>query len=378
MKKLLLAPLIIFLMHSAHAQDTINEGKIVMAISLPDTTGEMGSMMKSMAGTEQVIYFKGENTRMEMNIGAGMGLNMITIGNQNGESYTLMNIVGKKYALKSNAGQKDSLMKVAHMQYKVKLTNETKRVLGYNCKKAVLTMEINNKKEVSDYWYTNDIVIPAFQKGQLLSQIGHKEVNGMPVETIIKMNGVSLKMTLAAIDKIPVPDSLFKVPADYTITTMDEIGKKAFGKMDTSALKPRAIEGEFPEVELNDTSGKPIKLSSLHGKFVLVDFWASWCLPCRQQNPKLVAAYKKYKNKGFTIYSISLDDSKASWVRAIAKDKLKWENQVCDFKGWKGPVCQQFGIKAIPSNYLLDKDGKVIATDLYDDALEKALKEKIK
>lgn len=378
MKKLLLAPLIIFLMHTAHAQDTINEGKIVMAISLPDTTGEMGSMMKSMAGTEQVIYFKGENTRMEMNMGAGMGLNMITIGNQNGESYTLMNIVGKKYALKSNSGQKDSLMKVAHMQYKVKLTNETKRVLGYNCKKAVLTMEINNKKEVSDYWYTNDIVIPAFQKGQLLSQIGHKEVNGMPVETIIKMNGVSLKMTLAAIDKIPVPDSLFEVPADYTITTMDEIGKKAFGKMDTSALKPRTIEGEFPEVELNDTSGKPIKLSSLHGKFVLVDFWASWCLPCRQQNPKLVAAYKKYKNKGFTIYSISLDDSKASWVRAIAKDKLKWENQVCDFKGWKGPVCQQFGIKAIPSNYLLDKDGKVIATDLYDDALEKALKEKIK
>ena len=121
-----------------------------------------------------------------------------------------------------------------------------------------------------------------------------------------------------------------------------------------------------------DTSGVPVSLSSLRGNYVLVDFWASWCGPCRQENPNLVAAYNKYKSKKFTVLGVSLDKAKESWIDAIKMDGLTWTH-ISDLQGWSNAVAQQFQIFSIPQNFLLDPNGKVIGKNLRGAALEKKL-----
>lgn len=130
----------------------------------------------------------------------------------------------------------------------------------------------------------------------------------------------------------------------------------------------------MPEIRLNDVNGKPIALSSLKGKVVLVDFWASWCGPCRKENPNVVRLYNQYHKKGFDIYSVSLDDDKEKWERAIQKDGLTW-NHVSDLKGWYSPVCKQFNINSIPFTILVDKAGNIIAKGLRGGALEEKLQQ---
>jgi thiol-disulfide isomerase/thioredoxin len=127
-----------------------------------------------------------------------------------------------------------------------------------------------------------------------------------------------------------------------------------------------------PEIALQDVSGKIQTLSSLKGKYVLVDFWASWCGPCRAENPNVVNAFEKYKNKNFTILGVSLDDNKANWMEAIKADKLNWL-QISDLKKWESVAVSAYQIDGIPFNVLLDPEGKIIATDLRGEALQNTL-----
>lgn len=131
---------------------------------------------------------------------------------------------------------------------------------------------------------------------------------------------------------------------------------------------------DAPEVALPAVNGDTLKLSSLKGKVVLLDFWASWCGPCRVANKGLVKLYSKYKSKGFEIFGVSFDKDKSDWRKAIAKDKITWL-QVNDDGGWEAPTAINWRIDAIPTSYLIDQNGKLIAMDLTGKELEKKLKE---
>jgi peroxiredoxin len=135
-----------------------------------------------------------------------------------------------------------------------------------------------------------------------------------------------------------------------------------------------AVGQQAPDFTLNSPEGKPVALSSLRGKYVLIDFWASWCGPCRMENPNVVRMYDKFKSKGFDIYGVSLDDNEKAWKTAIERDKLGWLHG-SELKKWKSEVAQTYGVNAIPATFLLDKEGKIIAKNLRGAALENKLTE---
>ncbi|MDR9373279.1 MAG: TlpA disulfide reductase family protein [Schleiferiaceae bacterium] len=174
-----------------------------------------------------------------------------------------------------------------------------------------------------------------------------------------------------------------KKPTTLLLIAALSLGALAFAERITDKAdernKPVEIGQKAPDIALEDPEGNVRKLSDLRGKVVLIDFWASWCRPCRMENPHVVKLYKKYKDQefkygdGFTVYSVSLDRNKQDWTKAIEQDGLIWPNHVSDLKMWNSQAAAGYNITAIPATYLIDEDGIVLARNLRGQALKNAL-----
>ncbi|HIA35707.1 MAG TPA: AhpC/TSA family protein [Flavobacteriales bacterium] len=189
-------------------------------------------------------------------------------------------------------------------------------------------------------------------------------------------NNTTSIVCLAALESMdPVTDLKYFVKVDNELYTRYPNSKnvKDF-HVKVAQVSRLAVGSEAPQIVLNDPDGNTISLSSLRGKVVLIDFWASWCKPCRIENPNVVRLYNAYKDKGFEIYGVSLDKHKGAWVQAIKQDGLNWIH-VSDLGFWHSAPVKLYDVQSIPQTYLIDQNGNIIAKGLRGSALEEKIKE---
>jgi peroxiredoxin len=244
-------------------------------------------------------------------------------------------------------------------------------------------------KEVKKWQAKNDSALIAISEDQnkqdeINSYMGreyYKFKNKLRSFVGVNSNSAALIIAMGSINMEEEPDSYASVlnqiyksfPQSYTVQQYKK-NFEAYLEM-TEANKPLGIGKEAPdfeEVSLNRK--KKMKLSDLRGQVVLIDFWASWCGPCRRENPNVVETYHKYKDDGFTIMSVSLDKDLEKWKAAIEADDLSWPNHVSDLGGWQSKVSRLYGVGSVPFTVLIDQEGKIIKTNLRGAALEKELK----
>jgi peroxiredoxin len=253
---------------------------------------------------------------------------------------------------------------VSHDVYKVYMNALNPKMMPYITNMQAASIEKNNAKKDS----LNSAA--ATQSKEIIATFNtmSKANAGSPVTTLMLLQFSNIfpeiNENLASIYNDLAPSAKKGPFAEFIDKT---IASSTFGQ----------IGSALPDFTQNDVNGKPFTLSSLKGKYVLVDFWASWCGPCRAENPNIVKAFNKFKSKKFTVLGVSLDQDKPKWLEAIKKDGLAWSH-VSDLKYWNNAVAAQFGIQSIPASFLIDPAGKIIARDLRGADLDKFLETTLK
>ena len=214
--------------------------------------------------------------------------------------------------------------------------------------------------------------------GESIDDNAAKEVEKISSD-FVKMHHESYVAPLAVIRMYQMTKNGTKAEELYKqlSSEVQASGLGQFSNQQIQESKINPIGSTIKEFSQNDTTGKPVNISSFRGKYVLLDFWASWCRPCRMENPNVVAAYKKYHDQNFTVLGISLDQARPAWLNAIQMDGLLWSH-VSDLKGWNNEVAALFQVRSIPQNLLIDPNGKIVAKDLRGDVLVSKLEELLK
>lgn len=297
-----------------------------------------------------------------LNVGGGQKLALLVEG---GET---LNVTADGYRMDAKTGQvgKSTVTGSKNMEYYDKLmtlrTDMEAKVTNWNKQVAAATEKKDNKRVTQieqEYQAAEQDVVNKVKA--MLPEMGASLVS------LFALNFINIDTDFATYDALA---QRFEKENPTSPHAKSLIGRVA-------RIKGVSIGAAAPEISLSDTTGNTVALSSLRGKYVLIDFWASWCGPCRAENPNVVRMYNKFKDKGFAIYSVSLDKAKENWTRAIRNDNLSWTH-VSDLKFWQSEAAQQYGVQAIPATFLLDKDGKIIAKNLRGDALEQKLEEVLK
>jgi peroxiredoxin len=196
----------------------------------------------------------------------------------------------------------------------------------------------------------------------------------LKVDSFIQLRKSSYVSPFLLVVVNQLSDDVFLLEKRFESLTPD-VQQSMYGKYLKEQIdngKVGAVGTEAMDFVQSDTSGKPVRLSSFKGKYVLVDFWASWCKPCRMENPNVLAAYERFKAKNFTVLGVSLDRSRDAWIKAILDDKLEW-SQVSDLKFWNNSVAVQYRIQQIPQNFLIDPNGKIVGKNLRGPDLDSRL-----
>jgi peroxiredoxin len=297
-----------------------------------------------------------------LNVGGDQKMALLVEG---GET---LNVQADGYRMDGKTGQlgKAIITGSKNMEYYEKLmalrTGMEAKVTNWNKQIAAATEKKDNKKiaQIEQEYQTAEQEVVDKVKAMLPAM-------GTSLASLFALNFINIDTDFAVYDEMA---QRFEKENPNSPHAKSLIGR-------VSRIKGVSVGAPAPEIALSDTTGNPVPLSSLRGKYVLVDFWASWCGPCRAENPNVVRMYNKFKDKGFAIYSVSLDKDKGSWTKAIRNDNLTW-NHVSDLKFWQSAAAQQYGVQAIPATFLLDRTGKIIAKNLRGNALEQKLEEVLK
>lgn len=244
--------------------------------------------------------------------------------------------------------------------------------------KAVLEREVNEANQLgrSVYTQSQNIISGIVQQYQTLyNQESDKNSKALKNLLLKNKDDIAVLMFLDNFPREKHADLHHEVVmALHEKYPEHQLVKERYA-IETSPATATSVGAIAPDLAFPDPDGNIRKLSDLRGKVVLLDFWASWCRPCRGENPHVVAMYHKYHDKGFEVFSVSLDRDKESWKRAIAADGLVWPNHVSDLKGWGSAAAKLYGVSSIPCTFLIDKDGRILAKGLRGDTLTQALQQ---